>query len=679
MKALLPLLLALRPAYAVDAGPVVISATRIQSEWRKAPQSVTVIGNEALETGESRPLGEILEGSSGASYLVRTNGFAAAKSGVQMRAWAMGSEIVVAKDGLRLSNDTDGEGFDLSLIDLGSLERVELLRGASSSLYGSGAHAGVINLVSRKPGTEPGTKLRFLGGSSGSEHACLEAEAASGPWALRFSAAQESVPDYSSPDYGVMANSAHHRITGSLLASLQTGARSSLGLSALFGRGWDNGLPGDLAAPAPDDLDLSDERGAAALDWRLGLGHSSELRLAYDWGLKDRQNLRLGARGPARTRVVQQQLSRSHALHLGLTSELKRQRLAFGVEGRRELHDGSGWVQPPSGAGYAAPKLPPASVDNPSVYAQDEAELGEKLRLSIGARGDYFSDVLYESQDMLFRPAQNESSAATGHLGLSYELSPGLSVKASGGNSYVAPNVIQRYTFNPRTGFALLGNPGIGPESGYSADLGLAGNGKGWKAELTGFTSEMQGRLVTGLLVRSGASFKDLNGAFTRPDLLSDPKLMNAPTNKWFYHYNLGVTQVQGFEGMGELEFAPDWFLGASFNAATRMVETGSGAWLDSIPSVSARASLEKRRGRVEGALIARYGGAYGTVSRTRPGSPLVTKPEYCVFDLSIRCKLGPGLTWITIANNLLDSAWQQTLDVPEPGIEGRAGIELSI
>ncbi len=668
---------------ALVADPYVVRASRIGVQWHKAPQSVTVVQSEALEAAETQPLGEILEGRSGASYMVRGNGFATAKSGIQMRSWAMGSEIVVAKDGRRLSNDTDGEGFDLSLIDLGSLESVELLRGASSSLYGSGAHAGVVNLVGRRPGSKPGAVLRSLGGSAGFEHLCLEMEQKLGPWGIRFSGSQQGAGDYWTPDYGTFRNTGQHRVTGSLLLEREIGADSLLKLSAQFGRGWDNGLPGDLYAPAPDDRDLSDDRGYGVAEWREKVGQGSEIKVSYDYGLKARENLRLGARGPARTRVDQQQLSRGQGLLASYDSLFGAHHLISGAEGRREDHSGSGWLQPPTGPGYASPKLPPSSVENASAFLQDEWDFNERLRVSIGARGDFFKTSLYESADVLFTPTASERSAPTAHLGLSYELVDGLSLKASGGNSYVAPNVIQLYTFNPRTGFALLGNPVLDPETGYSVDLGIAGSGRRWKGELTGFVSEMQNRLEMGIMLRDfgagGNSFIDITGKFSRPDLLADPKLVNAPTNKWFYHYNLGVTQVQGFEGMGEIEFMESFFLAASFNLSTRMIETTTGRWLDSLPSFSSRVSIEKRGGGWEAYLVGRYGGAYDTVSRSRPGIPLVHKADYFIVDLSLRYEILQGLTLICSGKNLFNTAWQQTLDMPEPGLEGRLGMELSL
>jgi outer membrane receptor protein involved in Fe transport len=76
---------------------------------------------------------------------------------------------------------------------------------------------------------------------------------------------------------------------------------------------------------------------------------------------------------------------------------------------------------------------------------------------------------------------------------------------------------------------------------------------------------------------------------------------------------------------------------------------------------------------------VGRYGGAYATQSRTRPGLPWVGKQEYFVMDLYLRYVLREGLTLMLSGKNLLNAAWQQTLDVPEPGLEGRLGMELSI
>ncbi len=666
---------------AEDDAPWLVSAARLNSPWLDAPQSITRLDASDLQASPGLDLGRLLEGRSGAAYAVKGNGFASSKSGVQMRGWALGSELVLVLDGRRLSNDTDGEGFDLSLLDLSGLEAVELLRGSASSLYGSGAHAGVIQLVSRKGQAMAGSHLNVLGGSFGYERMGFSSQLSQNNWSLSLGLTQEGSRDYATPDQGTWLNSSWQRLLGHARLDRELGPQAGLSLKLFFARGQDNGLPGDLAAPAPDDKDRLDDRVYAALEFHRAWG-PGHLRLVLDESYKARDNLRFGPRGLTRTTVGQLQMSRSHASLLAYDFQSGQQRILVGAELRVEQHEGSGWIQPPSAMGFSAPKLPPAQVQVYAAYLQDEWQPWERLHLSLGLRHDSEGRELFSDASSMYGSQRRDSGEASGHAGASYQLIPGLSLKTGWALSRVEPNIIQLYTFNPRTGFALLGNPKLDAERGYTLEAGLAGEKGNWRFELTGFHSEMSGRLVLGVLLRDfangGNSFLDLNKAYARPDLLADPRLVAAPTNKWFYHYNLGLTLTEGLEAMASYN-PGSWRFEASCSAMTRMIEMSQSRWLDSLTPFSTRLSLGRRSGRLQGQVAWRYGAGYLTQSRTRPGSPWVDKSGYQVtdLDLNVECWQGGRITLSLL--NIFDQAWQQTLDVPEAGRQWRLGLQQRI
>ena len=123
---------------------VVVTGTGTQHLLRNAPVQTEVITSRMLRQYGGRSIEDILSGLS-ASFA-----FAEGDMGSQMQMNGLGnSYILVLVDGKRLHGDVGGEN-DLSLIDPHNIERIEIVKGAASALYGSDAIAGVINIITKK-------------------------------------------------------------------------------------------------------------------------------------------------------------------------------------------------------------------------------------------------------------------------------------------------------------------------------------------------------------------------------------------------------------------------------------------------------------------------------------------------------------------------------------------------
>ena len=123
---------------------VVVTGTGTQHLLKNAPVQTEVITSKMLRTYGGRSIEDILGGLS-ASFA-----FNEGDMGSQMQMNGLGNNyILVLVDGKRLHGDVGGEN-DLSLIDPQNIERIEIVKGASSALYGSDAIAGVINIITKK-------------------------------------------------------------------------------------------------------------------------------------------------------------------------------------------------------------------------------------------------------------------------------------------------------------------------------------------------------------------------------------------------------------------------------------------------------------------------------------------------------------------------------------------------
>lgn len=123
---------------------VVVTGTGTQHQLSQAPVQTEVISGRTLRHYGGRSLEDILGGLS-ASFA-----FNEGDMGSQMQMNGLGNQyILVLVDGKRLHGDVGGEN-DLSLVDPHNIERIEIVKGAASALYGSDAIAGVVNIITKR-------------------------------------------------------------------------------------------------------------------------------------------------------------------------------------------------------------------------------------------------------------------------------------------------------------------------------------------------------------------------------------------------------------------------------------------------------------------------------------------------------------------------------------------------
>ena len=123
---------------------VVVTGTGTQHLLKNAPVQTEVITSKMLRNYGGQSLQDILAG------LTASFAFSEDDMGSQMQLNGLGNDyILVLIDGKRIHGDVGGQN-DLSLIDPQNIEKIEIVKGASSALYGSDAIAGVINVITKK-------------------------------------------------------------------------------------------------------------------------------------------------------------------------------------------------------------------------------------------------------------------------------------------------------------------------------------------------------------------------------------------------------------------------------------------------------------------------------------------------------------------------------------------------
>ncbi|RMB08732.1 TonB-dependent receptor plug domain-containing protein [Eilatimonas milleporae] len=173
MTALLPTALLTRPGLTSqsdggawdeeDIDTVVVTGTRIPTPLDQIGRSVSVISAAEIEVRQQRFLYDVLQAAPGVQ-VTRTGSFGSLAT-VSIRGLDSDQTLVV-QDGVVLNNPASfGNGFNFANFDTSDIERIEVIRGAQSTLYGSDAIGGVINIVTKDGGDGFGGSGFIEGGS----------------------------------------------------------------------------------------------------------------------------------------------------------------------------------------------------------------------------------------------------------------------------------------------------------------------------------------------------------------------------------------------------------------------------------------------------------------------------------------------------------------------------------
>ena len=129
---------------------VVITANKFPQKESGTGKVVTIVTKEQIEKSGGKDLSQLLNEQTG----IIING-ATSNQGTYKSLYVLGATsayTLILLDGVPL-NDPTGVGgtFDIRLLSLDNIERIEILKGSQSTLYGSNAVAGVVNIISKKP------------------------------------------------------------------------------------------------------------------------------------------------------------------------------------------------------------------------------------------------------------------------------------------------------------------------------------------------------------------------------------------------------------------------------------------------------------------------------------------------------------------------------------------------
>lgn len=406
---------------------VIVTATKREMAMSESPQAISVLTKEEIIRNPHQSLGEIIQQATGVE--VSQYGPRGAVSLPKMRG-AEAEQVLVLINGRRISDAQSGK-FDLSNLPVlkDDIERIEVLRGAASAIYGADAMGGVINIITKRPSSEPSTLATASYGRFDTQTYALSHRWQPGAFGYGFSLAQEK-------SNGHRPNSDLDALTLGGQLNFEFNPRQRVNFAARF-TSKEIGVPGSEIYPDPDDRQKDE---ITQLDLTY-LGKFQHLEL----NLKAFQNIyrRTFEQGSQGINIGDPFLHKNYATGGEVqinSSPVKAHFLTGGAEVIQDRVDSSAIGV------HEATRI--------AFYLQDEVEIVQPLTLTLGLRFDAHS--IYEDQ---FNP----------RLGLLFRLPKDVRLRASVGRSFRAPTFDDLYW--PEDAF-VAGNPNLQPEKAWAYEIG---------------------------------------------------------------------------------------------------------------------------------------------------------------------------------------------------------------
>ena len=465
-----------------ELNPLVVTASRSEHSLADAPASVSVITAEQIKARGAGNLLEALRGVPGLSLNGRQVG---GRKTLSIRG-AEDRHTLVLIDGRRISSTDDTIGhsdYQYGWVAMEQIERIEVVRGPMSALYGSEAVGGVINIITRKGGQQwhGGASVRGeLGeGPAGDGHQM--SASASGPLGEWFDLAlgvedRRRAPTPRPENKATSDIEGQDRQRGNLRLGFTPSEGQRLQLDMLRSEETRRRHEQNTRLPArPYYLDTYDlQRRQDALTWQADWSLlRSELR--YSEAEFEVNNKRSNNIAPTRPQRLEDRVWDGNlAFALGDSHSL-----TLGAERREEFLENAGLT---GGSDSALHK---------ALYVQDEIALADGWALTLGTRLDHHAIFGSESSPRAY---------------LVWRASPELTIKGGYGEAFRAPTLKQispNYVGaeGPHT---FLGNADIQPETSRSWEIGAD-----WRDEQSAYTatlfrSEIKDLIYYNLLRRVG-------------------------------------------------------------------------------------------------------------------------------------------------------------------------------
>lgn len=433
----------------------IVTATRVATPLEQTAASVTIVTAEEIEASGDRTIVEVLRKVPGLN-IVQSGGSGTITS-VFMRGGNSNHTLILI-DGIEVSDPTASNGaFNFAHLLTNNIERIEIVRGPLSTIYGSDVIGGVINIITKRGGGPTRATVRVEGGSFGAFNQA--ASLTGGTDRIDFVLSVDHFRDE-----GISITPRRLRPAGvgaekdgyeNLTASVRLTGRltEQAGLS-LFVQSVETDAETDDTAEDPNSREETEQL-FAQLEGRLkSFGGALDQTLALEYTHHDRFNENPADSLSANFSRGTNDGTKVKLRYLATLSTFDSHLLSFGAETESEDIE----TQVSFSSGFTSATI--ADTRNNAVFVQDQAAFGDSLFVTGAVRID---DHERFGRHVTFRIAP------------AYLLRQhGTKLTASFGTGFKAPSLFHLFGSSSFLGFTTFtGNPNLKPETSRSWEAGI--------------------------------------------------------------------------------------------------------------------------------------------------------------------------------------------------------------
>jgi len=525
----------------IPLGEIVVSSFRVNRALKELPVPLAVVGSYNFRKASSLTLSNVLAAEPGVS--MGSDGVWSTK--VTIRGMNE-NRLVTLVDGNRIETATDLTA-SLSMIDVYDIERVEVIKGAQSSLYGTGAMGGIVNIITKEGrfGEKPYVSGNLISGYASANALRTghgEINTGSSKWYLRLSGAYNKADDMRTPE-GILPNSRYAARNITAKAGFKPFLNHTFRIQYQDYHATDVGIPGGDAFPGPAVAKYTDiSRQLLSAGYEINNISEMLTGLKFNYfiqyikrDVEMQPNTVTVTPLPTGSQRTIPELFIPIGNHLTNGGQLQstwkltgKNTLIAGIDAwsrklttertkyiKTEILNSEGVVTKTNNIVRGETPIPESTFSSAGIFIQDEMRLlNDRLKLIAGGRFDGISvknekgfDVDYlivngtrndtpPNQRITFEKGTVNNISWSANYGILYTLFKNTDLSASMARSFRAPSLEERFKYIDLGNYVRLGDPNLKPESGYSADIGLRIWGKNLTLQINAFINRISDLIV---------------------------------------------------------------------------------------------------------------------------------------------------------------------------------------
>jgi vitamin B12 transporter len=634
---------------------VVVTARRAEASQETTPQRIEVISRREIENTPAREFVDLLKKNSSVDVVQ----YPGNTSGIGIRGFRpdVPEYSGVAKHSLLLIDGRPAMTNNLSLVNMDQIERVEVLKGPASALYGSSAMGGVINIITR----QSTGKLSGFGELGYGSYDTREARVGVGGALLEerfdfdYSGSYfKQNDDLKMGDGKIRPNTDYGLQNHALRLGWNITRDWRLNFNGDIYRGRDIAVPGSLASGTSGQSNKDVDRHGVDLLLTGNLGaHQLKARIfggkeAYDSYTKTSSVasyqpylpfLSYGAEIKSKGWQIQDQWTWSD---WGMS--------VFGVD--RDQGNYKTFSYNPDGT-RRAPSSAYSERESLGVFIQNSLFFNDgNTVIDFGVRHDSITTRILDTPlKTNYTTGSADFSTVNPSLGFRQRVGNGGSLHGTIGKGFVPPSAPEltgsaiTVRALPNKNDVISGNPGLNPESSVTWDLGFGWTGGAWQTDVTYFNTRVKDKI-------------------TRVNVGEDAD------NLYFSYRNANSARMRGIEIEGQWQ-AARWLsfsLSGTWYLKAEEILSGTRQDIRNIPKHVLRLAAELRQGPWNAHLGVRKVGDWKDNDWEINSANIITEPGFTLVDLSLAYTIDPRQTVTFQADNLFDRYYAEKGGYPLAG-----------